>query len=118
MGNNEDREHSSRDEFYFEQPSSNRSDEQELLDAVLRETLGSTNREALELIFEVARQSDYPDTTHIEAVEEVVQAIVKNRFGKRLFTRRLIHRIASTLVEEPEATVRLERLWQEARAGG
>jgi len=118
VGINDDRERLSGEDFYSEHPSSNCSDDQELLDAVLRETLGSANREALDLIFAVARRSSYPDTTHIEAVEEVVQAIMQNRFGKRLFTRRLIQRIAGSLIEEPEATIRLERLWQEARASG
>ncbi len=118
MGINDDRERLSREDFYSEQSSSDRSDEQELLDTVLRETLRNNNREALELIFAVARNSEYPDTGSIHAVEEVVKAIMKHRFGNRQFTRRLIHRIACSLIEEPEATIRLERLWQEARASG
>jgi len=118
VGINEDREHLPREESLSAEPGSSPSEEQKLLETVLRETMGSSNREALELLFAVARQSAYPDTTHIGAVEEVVQAIVKNRFGNRHFTPRLIHRIACTLIEAPEATIRLERLWQEARAGG
>jgi hypothetical protein len=118
VGINEDREHSRSEESLSADPAVSRSEEQKLLEAVLRETMGSTNREALELLFAVARQSAYPDTTHIEAVEEVVQAIVKNRFGSRKFPPHLIHRIACTLIEAPEATIKLERLWQEARTSG
>lgn len=118
MGINEDREHSRHEESLSANPAANRSDEQKLLETVLRETMGSTNREALELLFAVARQSVYPDTTHIEAVEEVVQAIVENRFGGRKFPPPLIQRIACTLIEAPEATIKLERLWQEARTSG
>jgi hypothetical protein len=118
VGINEDRERSPREESVSGEPAASRSEEQKLLETVLRETMGSTNREAMELLFAVARQSAYPDTTHIEAVEEVVQAIMKNRFGSRKFPTHLIHRIACTLIEAPEATIKLERLWQEARTGG
>lgn len=90
----------------------------QLLDAVLRETVGSGSRGSLELIFGVARASQYPDTSQIEAVEEVVLAIVQRKFGKLRFPRRLIQGIAGALIEVPEAAVKLERLWQEARARG
>jgi hypothetical protein len=94
------------------------NDEQVLFDAVLRETMERTDQAALELIFSVARKSSYPDTSRVEAVEELVRAIMKARFGARKFTRRLIHRIACSLIETPEATIRMERLWQEGRSGG
>ena len=118
MGINEDREFNSPDEILANEVDPGGSDEHHLLDAVLRETIGDSDREALDLIFAIARKSSYEDTTHIEAVEEVVQAIIKYRFGNRQFTPRLIHRIACSLIEAPEATVKLERLWQEARASG
>jgi hypothetical protein len=98
--------------------ASRADDEQQLLDAVLRETMGNANQAALELIFDVARKSQYPDTSRIEAVEELVRAIMRRAFGPRKFPRRLIHRVASSLIEAPEATIRIERLWQEARASG
>lgn len=107
-----------RHDAYDEADQASHSDEQKLLDAVLRETMGSSNREALELIFQVARASSYDDTSRIEPVEEVVRAIVKYRYGTRTFSRKLIHRIACSLIEAPEATIKLERLWQEARASG
>lgn len=90
----------------------------ELLEAVLLETMTDSNRESLELIFGVARDSQYADTANIHAVEEVVQAILAKRFRRLHFSRRLLNRIAQSLIEDPEATVKLERLWQEARASG
>ncbi len=90
----------------------------ELLEAVLHETVANSDRASLELILDVARKSEYADTTDIRAVEEVVRAIVARRFGTLKFSRRMIQRISQTLVEDIEATVKLERLWQEARASG
>jgi hypothetical protein len=104
------------DEHYSDDSSDDDSGERSLLEAVLRETMGSTNQEALELIFSVARESKYEDTTTIEAVAEVVRKIIQHRFGERRFSERAIKRIAHSLVEAPEATIRLERLWQEARS--
>lgn len=90
----------------------------ELLEAVLIETVAGSSRESLDLIFDVARASEYENTSQIAAVEELVDAIVTRRFGQRKFPARLLRRIAHTLIETPEATVKLERLWQEARASG
>lgn len=109
-------------EFDDEQFSDASSDEdraeESLLEAVLRETMGSSNQDALELILSVARESEYEDTTNIDAVAEVVRKIIKHRFGKRAFSERVIKRIANTLIEAPEAAIKLERLWQEARSSG
>ena len=117
MGVNEEpRRH--EEEQLLSNESQGQIDEQSLLDAVLRETMGNANHAALELIFEVARQSQYSDTTQLGAVEELVRAIMKESFGSRKIPKRLISRIACSLVEDPEAAVRIERLWQEARASG
>lgn len=90
----------------------------ELLEAVLRETLGNANQDSLNLILSVARDSQFPSSTRIEAAEEVVDAIVKHKLGNWKFSRKLIKRIANTLIDTPEAANKLERLWQEARASG
>ncbi|MEZ6136665.1 MAG: hypothetical protein R3C53_17350 [Pirellulaceae bacterium] len=118
MGNVDGREDELRPERYADTDDSDRRDEHALLDAVLRETMGTANQAALDLIFDVARRSEYSNTAEIKAVEQVVQAIIKFKFGARKFSSRLINRIACTLIETPEATVKLERLWQEARASG
>lgn len=117
MGPNEEQTPKRSEDLYSAEEQGN-LDEQSLLEAVLRETMGSSNREALEAVFQVARDSQYPDTSQVAAVEELVRAIMRSRFGSRKFTRRLIHRIACSLIETPEATIRIERLWQEARASG
>jgi hypothetical protein len=94
------------------------SREQDLLETVLQETLGRSNSEALKLITEVARTSKFKGSTEVGATEEVVRAILKNRFGARKFSGSFISRVATSLMEIPEAAIRLERLWQEARASG
>ena len=111
-------EHWEPDEAELDEGADGGDGDPELLELVLHETVAKGSRESLDLIFEVARNSQWEDTSHIEAVEEVVAAIVKRRFGPRRFSRRLIGRIARSLVEAPEATVKLERLWQEARFSG
>lgn len=118
MGANEQHQPHDDSDRLLSKDGSGEVDEENLLDAVLRETMGNSNQAALDLIFDVARKSEYADTSHIEAVEELVRAIMKRSFGTRKFSRRLIHRIACSLVEAPEATVRIERLWQEARSSG
>lgn len=108
----------SRDSNYEQFNQAHDDDESELLEAVLHETVANSNAESLELIFSVARASNFADTTQIGAVEEVVRAIIAKRFGNIKFSSRLIKRISQTLIETPEATVKLERLWQEGRASG
>lgn len=93
-------------------------EEEKLLETVLRETMGASSGEAVTLIFEVAKSSKYQDTTATEAVEEVVKAILKHCFGTRRFTSSFINRVACSLIDVPEAAIKLERLWQEARAIG
>lgn len=91
-------------------------EEHRLLESVLRETMAATSStDALQLISEVARRSKYPDVSEMRAVEEVVRAIIAKRFGERRLGGQLIRRVAELLVEDPEATVRLHRVWNEAR---
>jgi hypothetical protein len=90
-------------------------DDARLLERILQETISTEQAGALELIRGVARQSQYTDTTDIGAVEEVVSAIIARRFGTRVPLPQLVRRVGSALIEQPEATIRLERIWQEAR---
>ncbi len=112
-GQNE-REH----EFHETPDVSSDKDEQKLLETILRDTMSKSNGEALKLIFQVARTSAYEDTSRIGAVEEVVRAIIKSKFGERKFPASFINRVACSLIDLPEAAVKLERLWQEARTSG
>lgn len=91
-------------------------DDARLLERILQETIAADDAAALELIRGVARQSRFPDTTEIGAVEEVVAAIIARRFGTRVPLPQLVRRVANSLVDLPEATIRLERIWQEARS--
>jgi hypothetical protein len=88
-----------------------------LLERVLQETINADNVQALNLIQGVAKKSSYPDSTDVNAVMEVVRAIVDRRFGPNRIGQGLIRRVASSLSESPEASIRLERIWQEARSG-
>lgn len=111
---------SSGQEQSYRETLSNDSDERrtmekKLLEQVISETMGSSNQAALDLVYGVARASKYPDTTHIEAVEEIVEAVFRHSFPNRRFPRRLVHRVALSLSEAPEATTKLEKLWREAR---
>ncbi len=110
---NREREHEPLppDEEFGGDPSDAR-----LLERILQETISAEHAEALELIRGVARQSRYADTTDIAAVEEVVAAIIARRFKTRQPLPQLVRRVAHSLVEQPEATIRLERIWQEARS--
>ncbi len=90
---------------------------QELLERVLQETINADNLLSLKLISDVAAHSEYGDSTSIAAVMEVVQAIVDRRFGPNRIGRGLVRRVAHSLSESPEACIRLERIWQEARHG-
>lgn len=93
-------------------------DEQKLLETILRDTMGNSNSEILNLVFQVARASSHKDTSRIGAVEEFVRAIINRKFGSRRFPAGFINRVACSLIDVPEAAVKLERLWQEARASG
>lgn len=91
-------------------------EEHRLLESVLRVTMAATSSgDALQLITDVARRSRFEDITDLRAVEEVVRAIVKKRFGERRLGSQLIRRVAEALIDDPEATVRLHRVWSEAR---
>jgi len=94
------------------------STDEKLLEKVLLESLDESSQAAIRLIFSVAQGSEYSDTTDIRAVEEVVQAIVNRRFGPGRIGKPLMRRVAVLLGETPEACIRLERIWQEARRGG
>ena len=87
----------------------------DLLDAVLQETIGSENREWLDLVRRVAQRSQLEDGNCREAAEELVRAILDQRFGQKRFSNRLVVRIAGTLMESPDAVARLSSLWREAR---
>lgn len=91
--------------------------ERSLLETVLSETMAESDQVAFDLVFSTARASHYSDTSQLGAVKEFVHAVLARRFPGRDFSSRLVTRIAYSLVDTPEATVRLERLWQEARAG-
>lgn len=86
-----------------------------LLEAVLQETTGSENRESLNLVTRVARNSRFEQANTLEAIEELVREIVDAKFGKNKLSARLVRNIASSLLETPEAMNRISRLWQEAR---
>ncbi len=105
-------------EFHETSEVSNDEDEQKLLETILRDSMSKSNGEALKLVFQVARASAYEDTSRIGAVEELVRAIIKSRFGTRKFPASFINRVACSLIDLPEAAVKLERLWQEARSSG
>jgi hypothetical protein len=87
----------------------------ELLEAVLKETTEEGNTESLQLLVRVARRSEFDSPDHPAAMQQVVRAIVDQRFGIGKFSNNLVRRIASSLLEIPEATRRLCKLWQEAR---
>lgn len=91
-------------------------EERRLLERVLQETIDSSHAEAYALIRDVARQSAWGDSTRPEAVAEVVRAIISRRLGARTPPASLVRRVAASLMEIPEAVVRLERIWQEARS--
>lgn len=91
-------------------------DSNELLEKVVQETLNASNFEALNLIRAVAARSEYADSTDPGAVMEVVRAIVDRRFGVGRIGNSLVRRVGASLVDSPEATVRLERIWREARS--
>lgn len=86
-----------------------------LLETVLQETTGSENRQSLDLVLKVARNSKHDQANCKEALEELVRAIVDQRFGAKRFSNRLVTSIAASLFESPEAMSRLGKLWQEAR---
>lgn len=89
-----------------------------LLERVVQETLQASSLESLQLIQAVAKRSRFRDTTDPASVVEVVRAIVDRRFGVGKIGQSLVRRVAHSLVESPEACVRLERIWQEARNSG
>jgi hypothetical protein len=103
---------------HAEHNSTQDQDEQDLLETILSDSMSGSNGESLKLIFQVARASEYKDTSRIGAVEEFVRAILQQRFGGRKFSSGFVNRVASALIEVPEAAVKLEHLWQEARASG
>ncbi len=105
-------------ELHVDREDEDSLEEKRLLETVLRETMGASHGEALKLIFKVAKSSKYKDTTATEAVEEVVRAILAHSFGAKKFSNSFIHRVACSLIDTPEAAIKLERLWQEARTSG
>lgn len=87
----------------------------ELLEAVLQETIQEGSTESLQLLVRVARRSEFDSPDNPAAMQQVVRAIVDQRFGIGKFSNSLVRRIASSLLEIPEVTRRLSQLWQEAR---
>lgn len=87
-----------------------------LLETVIQETIGTENRQSLDLVIRVARQSRFENGNSREAVEELVRAIVDHRFGAKKFSGRLVRSISTTLLESPEAVTRIAKLWGEARS--
>ncbi len=118
MGTNREEQDKPEPELQEKQDVFQDGDEQKLLESILRDAMGGANSEALKLVFQVAKASSFPDTSHIGAVEEFVRAVIRRRFGGRKFPAIFINRIACSLIEVPEAAVKFERLWQEARSGG
>jgi len=86
-----------------------------LLETILHETTGKENQESQNLVTRVARNSQHEEANSREALEELVRAIVDQRFGAKRFSTRLVRSIAASLLESPEAMTRLTRLWREAR---
>lgn len=118
MMGNQGEEHRPEKDSRYRESEAEFSGDPELLEKVLRETLSEGSKDSLELIFSVARTSKYEDTTRIGAVEEVVEEIVRRRLGIPKISRRMVRLIAQSLIEVPEAAVKLERIWQEGRFRG
>lgn len=87
-----------------------------LLDAVLRETMGSTtDAEAHEMISQWLNQQSPETTLDHASCRSLVAFILQNRFRGWEIPTRQAERIAERLWEDPGARQRLELLWDAAK---
>ncbi len=92
----------------------NRADS-ELLDAVLRETVGKmSDQEAHRLISAWISEQPIGQEIGYESVLSLVRYLLGQRFNKLTFPESQVASIARWLWEDPAAKARLERLWREA----
>lgn len=87
----------------------------ELLDAVLRETIGKiTDEEAHELIAGWIAEQPADMELHFDAIRSLVQYLLKRRFRGFAFDQEHLTGVARWLWDDPTARARLELLWNEA----
>ncbi len=88
----------------------------ELLECVVRETLSAVNDEAtVERMKTFARRNAAREVTDPEVAEELLRVIVQSRFGKLSLPSELPRWLAETLLDDPDASQRLQSLWNQAR---
>ncbi len=87
----------------------------ELLDAVLRETIGKmSDEEAHELISSWIAQQPAGKELHFDVVRSLVKHLLGRRFRGLFFPHEQLTRVARWLWDDPAARARLELLWNEA----
>jgi hypothetical protein len=87
----------------------------ELLDAVLRETIGNmTDIEAHELITGWIAEHSAGKELHLDVIRSLVHYLLRQRFRGFTFDQTHLTSVARWLWDDPAARARLQLLWGEA----
>jgi hypothetical protein len=107
---------SEADRILNESSPADRSEADRVMDDVLRETQRAiSGKAALDILQRVAKRAGNDDITDVNTCEELVREIIKSRFQIGALPGDIPERVAENLLQDPQVTARLIKLWSEVR---
>lgn len=86
-----------------------------LLDCVVRETLSAVgDDETIARVRAFVRRNQHRQVTEPAVAEALVGEVIKSRFGRVQLPDELPQWIANVLLDDPNSTERLQRVWNQA----